>query len=397
MPPKNEATSDAPFSTEQLQALIHLNTATNHALTHSLPTLPSSSSSSPINNATNHHRHRNHTISCHDPLICPYQTLMGLTRWIGFFRPTTILINTTGQTISASHSFTKLLFKLKQTSTAYQAEFEKLSNCVDDSTPIHNPTTLHQTYGLAKLSEKTLFFNKPRQTFSRTYPLSFFTSTIVTPTALPKLAIKPPLITNPPPKPTVPFTRFSPIALQKRLAEGRCFLCPEKYGPRHKCNHPQFIMIVDNHDGIDTDLNPPTDEPIADLSGQINHFLSLSAAAFLALLHPKLYESLATLTTLKLPQEDIPSFPIMVENGDFCNMMVWHGLALLGPSILISQLCNSHLILGPPPDTPTNIHSMIHKCSVASLHALYFELEPHSYTINPTDLHHPEPTITTLL
>lgn len=87
------------------------------------------------------------------------------------------------------------LFKLKQTSSvsAYQIEFERLSNCVVGLPPtallncfisglridiqqeiaIHHPASLHQAYGLAKLIEDKLTADIPRYSASpRTAPFS---------------------------------------------------------------------------------------------------------------------------------------------------------------------------------------------------------------------------------
>lgn len=159
-----------------------------------------------------------------------------------------------GSLSSSNANHQAQLFKLKQTTivAAFQAEFEKLNNQVDGLTPtairncfiyglrsdiqneiaIHSPTTLHQTYGLAKLI-KDMFSNKPRYPSTRSYP-----TTVSPPVSTPSSGQPTnhdPLLTTPPPTNTLPLTRLSPEALQKRKAEGLCFRYPAKYSPGHKC------------------------------------------------------------------------------------------------------------------------------------------------------------------
>ncbi|GJY32576.1 transposon ty3-G gag-pol polyprotein [Tanacetum coccineum] len=131
------------------------------------------------------------------------------------------------------------LFKLQQTSTvtAYQTEFERLSNCVVGLPPeallncfvsglrqdiqqelaILRPHTITQAIGLAKLIEdKTNDQISPPQNSSLTAAPA--------PTSE-ALAIK----------------RLSPAEMQQRRVDGLCFNCPEKYSPGHKCNPPKFL------------------------------------------------------------------------------------------------------------------------------------------------------------
>lgn len=146
------------------------------------------------------------------------------------------------------------LFKLTQTSTvsAYQADFEKTSNCVvgltleallncflsglrDDiqnEIALHKPTTLHQSYGLAKLIEDKLCALLPSLEGSLATP----------PT-------KPPLLPAPSPSPaTLPIKRLSPIEMQKQQPEGLCYNCPAKYQPGHQCNPPKFLLLQSESD-----------------------------------------------------------------------------------------------------------------------------------------------------
>nr|GEU32281.1 retroviral aspartyl protease [Tanacetum cinerariifolium] len=152
---------------------------------------------------------------------------------------------------------------------------------------IHHLTSLHQAYGLAKLIEDKINLAKPRFPTTRTYTNpSPSTSTVaqLSNSQLNLLKSTPLLPAPPSPKPPLPFTRLSPEALQKRRAEGLCFRCPEKFHPCHKCNPPQFLLIVDNDDQPTTDdiFSMPTEtkHTIPDQSDPNNPlFLSFSDAA----------------------------------------------------------------------------------------------------------------------
>ncbi|KAL4591091.1 hypothetical protein LXL04_004040 [Taraxacum kok-saghyz] len=130
------------------------------------------------------------------------------------------------------------LFKPKQQSTvaAYQAEFEQISNRVDGLTlvalhncfisgprtdiqnelALHNPTSLHQTYGRAKLIEEKHTATKPRYPPPRPFPTPSVTSTTTPPHSPVKSNTSSPLLSTPTAPSTIPFTRLSPDALQKR-------------------------------------------------------------------------------------------------------------------------------------------------------------------------------------
>ncbi|GJZ35223.1 ty3-gypsy retrotransposon protein [Tanacetum coccineum] len=149
-----------------------------------------------------------------------------------------------------------------------------------------------------------------------------------------------------------------------------CFRCPERYHPGHKCNPPQFLLIVDNDDNPDphltentiSNLNLPDSEHTTsthlmfadnDPHNTITapQYLSLSPTAFLGLASPKALRITAYIighpvtvlidsgntyniiqphiaSFLKLPIIPIPSFPVMVGNGNhiycdgFCQTVV---------------------------------------------------------------------------
>ncbi|KAL4581954.1 hypothetical protein LXL04_006488 [Taraxacum kok-saghyz] len=167
-----------------------------------------------------------------------------LGNWIEFSRALELRF---GPSAYVNHQAT--LFKLTQTSTvsAYQADFEKTSNCVVGLTPdallncflsglrgdiqneiaLHKPTTLHQAYGLAKLIEDKLYAQLPSSDLAHEPP----------PT-------KPPLLPSPSPSPpALPIKKLSPPEMQKRRAEGLCYNCPAKYHPGHQCNPPKFLLL----------------------------------------------------------------------------------------------------------------------------------------------------------
>lgn len=140
------------------------------------------------------------------------------------------------------------LFKLCQTTSVfvYQADFECISNYVEDHTlanlrncfisglcldiqnelALHQPTMLHDTYRLAKLTKDKI--SNACSLFSPRYPstpplsLPKPTNTTITPPTAPPLLTTPPKLTN-----QLPSTYLSPDALQKYNAKGLCFRCPK--------------------------------------------------------------------------------------------------------------------------------------------------------------------------
>ena len=126
-----------------------------------------------------------------------------------------------------------------------QAAFEQINNCVnglssealcncfisdlrsniENEIAIHNPITLHQTYGLAKLIEDKLHVPLlPTNDNSQPPPTN------------------PPLLPAPPSLP-LPIKKLTPTEMQKCRAEGLCYNCPAKYQPGHHCNPPKFILL----------------------------------------------------------------------------------------------------------------------------------------------------------
>nr|GFD43469.1 cysteamine dioxygenase [Tanacetum cinerariifolium] len=122
-------------------------------------------------------------------------------------------------------------------------------------------------------------------------------------------------LTNPllptPTRPTpLPLTRFSPDELQKRRAAGLCFRCPEKYIPGHKCNPPQFLLIIDNEDSNTTQHSPdplpfpsdshdtPTEYLL--LNDDNNHTVTTTIPSHFLSLSPAALHGLFSLRTLRV-------------------------------------------------------------------------------------------------
>nr|GEZ58679.1 hypothetical protein [Tanacetum cinerariifolium] len=142
------------------------------------------------------------------------------------------------------------LFKLQHTFsvTAYQTQFERLSNCVVGLPPeallncfvsglrediqqelaILRPHTITQAIGLAKLIE-----DKTNDQISPPHNSSL-------------------IVALAPTSETLTIKRLSPAEMQQRRVDGLCFNCPEEYSPRHKCNPPKFLLLQTGH-------NPPLD------------------------------------------------------------------------------------------------------------------------------------------
>ncbi|GJZ51295.1 retrotransposon gag protein [Tanacetum coccineum] len=139
--------------------------------------------------------------------------------WVTFTRALELRF---GPSSFANHQ--AALFKLKQDGSVatYQTEFERLSNCVvglphtallncfilglrpdiQQEIAIYHPSTLHQTYGLAKLIEDKLAATQSQFTSSTGPP--FISPTTQTTTTQP--VTKPPAILPNPVKQTTPFT-----------------------------------------------------------------------------------------------------------------------------------------------------------------------------------------------
>ncbi|KAK9071834.1 hypothetical protein SSX86_008263 [Deinandra increscens subsp. villosa] len=346
------------------------------------------------------------------------------------------------------------LFKLRQVSsvTAYQAEFEKISNRVDglsqqalrncfisglrsdiqNELALLNPTSLHQAYALSKLiedklspSSKPKYNQFPKPTYTSPTPIS---SNPNPPTSSSKPLL--PLPALPKPHSTLPLTKLSPEALLQRRKDGLCFRCPEKFFPGHKCSPPQFLLIVDNDDIAampeEDDFNPTPNLP--------PQFLSLSDAAFFG------FSSAQTLrvtghiagkpvtilvdcgsthniiqprvaSALHLANKPVQPFSVMVGNGQYiqCNggrrrLNPWCCMVGYCPEVNLRLLPELSFTKDGVPCTLTgepmaqavstsSLSSMIRHDSIASLHTMVY----HQPTTSTQADYPPDPIITSLL
>ena len=171
------------------------------------------------------------------------------------------------------------LYKLQQTSTvtAYQTEFEKLSNCViglsqesslncfisglrvdiQQEIAIHKPQTISQAIGLAKLIEDKLDDYRPLPIIPHLHPST-------TTPLLPAPPINSTTSSNSSRAAPLLVKRLSPEEMQRRKAQGLCFRYPEKFHPCHRCNPPKFLTIEYHkppmpHEDM-TPINPTVDQ-----------------------------------------------------------------------------------------------------------------------------------------
>nr|KAJ0216182.1 hypothetical protein LSAT_V11C300118660 [Lactuca sativa] len=237
------------------------------------------------------------------------------------------------------------LFKLQQTTTVteYVANLERLSNMVVGLQPdallncfvsglrptiqnelaILKPTSFTQAVGLAKLLEEKLTVATSSAALNHTVslppPALLPTPTIRSSVLVPASAT----ITSVVPAASAPLptARLSSNQLQQRRAAGLCFRCPEHYTPGHRCNPPQFLLIMDNTPDLTTNSTLPmlTENP------DVPHFLSISPAVFFGM---------TTATSMKLTGliKDRP-ISIMVDSDSTHNLIQPHVASLLNLTI----------------------------------------------------------------
>ncbi|XP_076922178.1 uncharacterized protein LOC143583878 [Bidens hawaiensis] len=253
------------------------------------------------------------------------------------------------------------------------------------------------------------------------------------PTDKPASSSNPALLPTPP-KP-LPFTKLSPDAIQQRRREGLCFRCSEKYFPGHKCSPPQFLLIVDNDEFL-TDQSDPTPDPqppqfmsLSDaaffgmssiqtlrVTGYINGTpvtVLIDCGSTHNIIQPRIAAN------LHLDTKPLNPFVVMVGNGDFihcqghcpevpiqlqkANFIIpffifpvqgadvvlgisW--LRTLGsitadfsvPNISFVQNGSHTTLRGEPISrlvSPSSLSALIRHDSVASIHMLIMEPEPH--------------------
>ncbi|PNX55841.1 hypothetical protein L195_g049472, partial [Trifolium pratense] len=199
-----------------------------------------------------------------------------LSTWDAF---TTALETRFGPSSFDNHQ--QALFKLRQTTTVadYQREFERLSNRVtglssvaivdcfvsglkphiNHELAIHQPHSISEAIGLAKLIESKSLASRPLSPSFQKYPPP-------KPPLLPTPSSK--LLTPTPPAPSsFPIKRLSPSELQLRRSKGLCFNCDERFHTGHRCKHKQFLLLLGdedsdpNADPIYAFLAPDTPDP----------------------------------------------------------------------------------------------------------------------------------------
>ncbi|XP_028237019.1 uncharacterized protein LOC114416356 [Glycine soja] len=176
---------------------------------------------------------------------------------------------------------TGVLFKLTQKGSVnqYLSEFEDLANRVIGlpspfllscfisglnpeirrEVQAHQPLTLVQAAGLAKLQEEKISDNRlssrPRAPPPQPNPLR-----VLPASAEPRQTL-PPLLPAPP-RPTPPIMkRLTPEELTSRRERGLCFTCDERYHRGHRCAARAFLLVTEEEDPSDSKIDPPDPPP----------------------------------------------------------------------------------------------------------------------------------------
>ena len=187
---------------------------------------------------------------------------------------------------SAYDNHQQALFKLKQTTSSadYQRDFERLCNRVtglsslaivdcfvsglkfhiQNELAIHQPTSVSQAIGLAKLIESKHTATRPFQQTTSKHPPP-----------------KPPLLPTPSPyllqknnatTSSLPIKRLNPTEMQQRRAQGLCFNCDERFHPGHRCKPKLFLLLLDDDvsdpltDNLCAVITPPEPPNLIDLN-----------------------------------------------------------------------------------------------------------------------------------
>ncbi|XP_058788145.1 uncharacterized protein LOC131662390 [Vicia villosa] len=274
------------------------------------------------------------------------------------------------------------LFKLRQHGSVaeYQANFERLGNRVlglpseailncfisglipeiRNELAIHQPFSISQAVGLAKLIESKLKDLKPKfpkhnTTFhppqSAQLPYHKNPNQTATPPNFNHTTTTT-LNTQPAPNPPTPTNRFpirriTAAQREERRAKGLCFNCDEKFIPGHRCTAGKFLLLmVDEDDTInlgqedelltELDITTEPEETYFQLSPQAvsGHFspktlkfkgiidglhvtVLIDTGSTHNILQPRIAKH------LKIPTKSIPNFSVMVGNGsqlDCCGL-----------------------------------------------------------------------------
>lgn len=115
----------------------------------------------------------------------------------------------------------------------------------------HQPLTIVQAAGLARLQEEKLQDPRPPPRFRPIPPLTPPSLTLPSPCIPPS----PPLLpspSRPPPSPTV--RRLTPKELASHREKRLCFLCDEKFHRGHRCTPRVHLLITEEDDPGDPSL-----------------------------------------------------------------------------------------------------------------------------------------------
>ena len=190
---------------------------------------------------------------------------------------------------------TGVLFKLTQkgTVTQYLAEFEELANRIIGLPPpfllscfvsglasdirrevqAHQPLTLVQVAGLARLQEEKIFDgrptsrNRPHQPTQMYPPPPSTTFVPVSPTQNPNSTIPlrpiptPPLLLPPTSPNPSQVKRLSLEEIASRRERRLCFTCDEKYHRGHRCTSRAFLLVAEEDETLPGLINPPYPQP----------------------------------------------------------------------------------------------------------------------------------------
>ena len=195
---------------------------------------------------------------------------------------------------------TGTLFKLTQHGMVaeYLAVFEELANrtiglpspfllsCfVSGLTPeirrevqAHQPLTLVQAAGLARLQEEKIMDARPQQRPKPPPPLH--SPSLTQPLPLRTLNPNPTPLLPSPPRPTPPAVkRLTPKEIATRRERGLCFNCDERYHRGHRCSSRFFLLISEDDDppplqipqpNLQPEPETPTPDPIDPYPTQIS-------------------------------------------------------------------------------------------------------------------------------
>lgn len=124
----------------------------------------------------------------------------------------------------------------------------------------HQPLTLSQAAGLARLQEEKLSDLRPPPPPICPRPPSLSSPSLSRPPSLSPLLPPPPPLTCPNPPPP-PFKRLTSEEIASRHERGLCFSCDEKYHRGHRCASRVFLLIAEAEDPSGSNIDPSDSPP----------------------------------------------------------------------------------------------------------------------------------------